>query len=159
MHGIRTIVATVLAVGGAAVVIDTTTAQQRPLMGLARELISDAALPGIDRGLRDTTTPTTEIAARALRDQVAREVQSYLPDSFIVKFRPGTSPAALRAMLALVDGASTTRALNADFDIVTTEPGVDPEEAARRLAAQPDVEYAQPRYVIRPQLEIGRAHV
>jgi len=78
-------------------------------------------------------------------------VQAYLPDSLIVRFRPGTSPAAQRSMLALVDGTTTTRLPNADFDIVTTQPGIDPEAAALRLASQPDVEYAQARYIVHPR--------
>jgi hypothetical protein len=88
---------------------------------------------------------------QALHDRVAEYTKAYLPDSLIVKFRPGTSLTAQRTMLALVDGTSSTSVPNADFEIVTTQPGVDPEQAAARLAAQPDVEYAQARYRIRPQ--------
>jgi serine protease len=116
-----------------------------------RAVLSDGELPGVDRGLRETPTPSTAIASQALRDRVDGYRQAYLPDSLIVKFRPGTSPAALRSMLALVDGTTMARMSNADFDIVATQPGVDPEAAAIRLAAQPDVEYAQARYIVRPR--------
>jgi serine protease len=51
-------------------------------------------------------------------------------------------------MLALVDGVQAPRVSYADFDIVTLEWGADPVESARRLDSQPDVEYAQPRYVV-----------
>ena len=152
MTGIRNFFATFLTVAAATLVISTTTAQQpSPIATPTREIISDAALPGIDRGLREIPTPSTQITADALHDQLARLAQAYLPDSLIVKFRPGTTLTASRSMLALVDGTSSVSVPNADFDIVTTSPGVDPEAAASRLAAQPDVEYAQARYIIRPR--------
>jgi len=147
MHGIRTLAAIVVAVS-AALVIVTTHAQQPSAV---RAIVSDGGLPGIDRGLRETPTPGTALVTQALRDRVEGFLQAYLPDSLIVKFRPGTSAAALRSMLALVDGAMTTRLPHTDFDIVATQRGVDPEAAALRLAAQPDVEYAQARYIVRPR--------
>jgi serine protease len=151
MH-IRRSVAATLALGGAWLVIATTAAQQRPLASPGRGILSEGALPGIDRGLRETPTPATEIARASMRDQLAQQAQTYLPDTLIVKFRPGTSTASMRAMLALVDGVSTTTLPSANFDIVTTDRGTDPEVAARRLAAQPDVEYAQARYIVHSQL-------
>jgi serine protease len=149
MHGIRFLGATAVVVS-AAFFIATTHAQQ-PVPAQLRAWISDGALPGIDRGLRETPTPGTALVAQSLGDRIHQYVQAYLPDSLIVKFRPGTSPAALRSMLALVDGTATTRLPNADFDIVTTQPGIDPEAAALRLASQPDVEYAQARYIVHPR--------
>ena len=149
MHGIRFLGATAVVVS-AAFFIATTHAQQ-PVPAPLRAWISDGALPGIDRGLRETPTPGTALVAQSLGDRIHQYVQAYLPDSLIVKFRPGTSPAALRSMLALVDGTATTRLPNADFDIVTTQPGIDPEAAALRLASQPDVEYAQARYIVHPR--------
>jgi serine protease len=151
MQRLRKIVATVLACGGAILIIAHTTAQQPTTTITAPQLISEGELPGIDRGLREVQTPSTVTAMQALRARVAEYTKAYLPDSLIVKFRPGTSLTAQRAMLALVDGTSSTSVPNADFEIVTTQPGVDPEQAAARLAAQPDVEYAQARYRIRPQ--------
>ena len=152
MTGIRNLLATFLAVAAATLVISTTTAQQpSPFATPTREIISDAALPGIDRGLREIRTPSTQLTVDALRDQMARLAQPYLPDSLIVKFRPGTTLNASRSMLALVNGTSSVSVPNADFDIVTTAPGVDPEAAARQLAALPDVEYAQARYIVRPR--------
>jgi serine protease len=146
----RTVAA--LALGCAALLNRTTTAQQDATAPPSREFISDAALPGIDRGLREVPTPATELAVRAIRDRVAQQRQAYLPDSLIVKFRPGTSLDAERLMLALVDGASASTPAYANFRVVRTEPGRDPEAAAQRLTAQPDVEYAQPRYVVRPRM-------
>jgi serine protease len=149
MHGTRTLATIAVAVSAALVVVTTHAQQATP--AAVRALISDGELPGIDRGLRTTPTPGTALITQALRERIDGYVRAYLPDSLIVKFRPGTSPAALRSMLALVDGTTTTRVPNADFDIVATEPGVDPEAAALRLAAQPDVEYAQARYIVRPR--------
>jgi serine protease len=149
MHAIRTAAAIVVAVS-AALVIATTHAQQAAPT-VVRAILSDGELPGIDRGLRTIPTPGTALVSQALRDRIDAYVPAYLPDSLIVKFRTGTSLTALRSMLALVDGTTATRMPNADFDIVTTQPGVDPEAAALRLAAQPDVEYAQARYIVRPR--------
>src|SRR5262245_2279299 len=102
MTGIRNLLATFLAVAAATLVISTTTAQQpSPIATPTREIISDAALPGIDRGLREIPTPSTQLTADAVRDQMARLAQAYLPDSLIVKFRPGTTLSASRSMLAL----------------------------------------------------------
>jgi serine protease len=149
MHGLRTLAAIVVAVSAALVIV--TTHAQQPTPAAVRAIVSDGGLPGIDRGLREMPTPGTALVTQALRDRVAGYLQAYLPDSLIVKFRPGTSPAAQRSMLALVDGAMATRLPHADFDIVATQRGVDPEAAALRLAAQPDVEYAQARYIVRPR--------
>jgi serine protease len=149
MHRSRTTAAAVIA--GVIALYAGTAAQQAPAVQSLRRVLSDLALPGIDSGLREVTTPTTEFGAKALRDTVAAvTARQYLSDSVIVKFRPGTSISAQRAMLALVDGASTPALPSASFDIVALRPGADPEMTAQRLAAQPDVEYAQPRYVIRP---------
>ena len=151
MPGFRKTVVT-LALGAAALVMSTPTAQQGPGAPALRQVVSDAALPGIDRGLREVQTPSTEIAMQAMRDRLAQQRQAYLPDSLIVKFRPGTSPDAERLMVALVDGTSASSPAYANFRIVRTEAGIDPEAAVQRLAAQPDVEYAQPRYVVRPRM-------
>jgi len=75
-----------------------------------------------------------------------------VPGSLIVKFKAGTSPAARAALLAVVDGHATAPLPNAPFDVVALDGGADPEAAAQRLSAQPDVEYAQARYLVRPML-------
>jgi serine protease len=116
-----------------------------------RRLISDLTSPAIDRGLRDrdpmreVPTSRTEVLDRRGDGTV------YQRGSLIVKFRAGTSAAAQRALLALVDGADTPALPYSDFDIVSIDAGADPEEAARHLNGQADVEYAQARYRIRPR--------
>ena len=129
----------------------TTTAAQQPERARgSKELLSDINAPGIDRGLRDADLPRparTLAARRLLTDSVGAR---YLRDSLIVRFKPGTLPSAQRALLAQVDATPGPSLTYADFDIVTLTGGGDPEEIARRLSAQPDVEYAQARYLARP---------
>jgi serine protease len=93
------------------------------------------------RGLRSSTAPSELIGTRT----------PFLHGSVIVKFRPGTTVAAQRAVLARAESVASSRPSYADFDIVTIDPAADPEDAARRIALQPDVEYAQARYLARPR--------
>lgn len=137
--GILTIVA--LAIGVA-------TAQDNPAASL-RTFISDVVPPGIDTGLHDSDPARpprpypTDMAVRV-------DGTPYLRGSIIVKFKPGTAPAAQRLMIERV-GASTMEAPSyADFDIVSIDRNADPEAAAASLAQQPDVEYAQARYLMHP---------
>ena len=119
--------------------LSTLTAQQSD-RGPGRQIISDLTGPAIDRGLRANDPPRP--ARLAARRWVAAAGSDYLSDSLIVRFRPGTSTALQRAMLAQVDGTAGPTLSYADFEIVTLAGG-DPEAAAQRLRAQPDVEYAQ----------------
>jgi serine protease len=113
-------------------------------------LLSDATLPGIDRGIRDMDPPREPRTERAVL-QTAGGRDAFVRGSIIVKFRPGTSPEAQRAMLAQVDGSMTRPLAYANFDIVSIGDTADPEAAARLLDRQPDVEYAQARYRVYPQ--------
>jgi len=118
--------------------VAVTVAQQAP-EPLGRWL-SDYPLPAIDRGLRDQDPPRPPRTAGL----------TYLPGSIVVKFRAGTSAPARRAMAALVDGDMTRTMSNANFDVLRLEDGADAERVAARLSAQPDVDYAQARYLVRP---------
>ena len=100
-----------------------------------------------DRGLRANDPP--RLARQQRRWVEAAGRSEYLSDSLIVRFRPGTSTALQQAMMALVDGTAGPVLSYADFQIVSLAGG-DPEVVAQRLRAQPDVEYAQPRYRVRP---------
>ena len=106
-------------------------------------LVSETAPPGIDRGLRASDPP------RAPRTDLSGE--PFLRGSVIVRFRPGTLPSAQRAILAQVAGTAERPPSYANFDIVAIDEDVDPETAAARLDAQPDVEYAQARYRVYPR--------
>jgi len=121
--------------------------------GTARypQLLSEIAPPGIDTGLRENDAPRPPRTART--DRVAafmRGDERYLRGSIIVKFRDGTAATARRAMLARVNGVMTQAAPYADFDIVTIDAAADPEAVAAQLDTQPDVDYAQARYIVRP---------
>jgi serine protease len=115
-----------------------------------RTVLSDVTASAIDRGLRENDAPRPPSGASG--DGLGRPSRGarFLPGSLIVKFRPGTSLARGRAVLALVDGIAEPPPSYANFEIVTIDAGVDPELAAERLAAQPDVEFAQARYRVGP---------
>jgi serine protease len=119
----------------------TDHAQLEPPSGL---VVSEAAPPGIDRGLRGNDAP------RAPRTD-AGGGEPYVRGSLIVRFRPGTSPDAQRAILAQVDGSAERPPSYADFDLVSIDADADPEAAAARLDTQPDVAYAQARYRVYPR--------
>jgi serine protease len=138
-----------LAAFASAVLWLATLAAQDGLPSRTRTIAGFAAA-GIDRGLRDGDPPRP---VRSAGDPVLvgrTGAAQYLNGSVIVKFRLGTSPAAQQAMLASVDGSGTPDLPYAAFDIVALDPAADPEAVARRLNAQPDVEYAQARYRVRP---------
>ena len=82
---------------------------------------------------------------------MAADGERFLRGSIIVKFRPGTSPDAQRAMLRRWTARPPAHCRYANFDIVSIVRSADPEAVARRLDAQPDVEYAQARYRVYPQ--------
>ena len=126
-----------------------TVAAQDVLPTPARRTASPASAPGVDRGLRPGSALR---AARQAAGSAARRAARgrYVPGSLIVKFRAGASAAARSALLAVVDGRATARRANAPFEVVTLDGGGDPEAVAQRLSAQPDVEYAQARYLVRP---------
>ena len=134
--------------------LTTATAQQPERTRGIKEIVSDISAPGIDRGVRDADfpRPAPTSAARVVTDASGG---AYLRDSLIVRFRPGTLPATQRALLAQVDATPGPTLSYADFDIVTLIGGDDPEAVARRLREQPDVEYAQPRYRVRPMFVPG----
>ena len=129
--------------------LSTTAAQQPDRTGGVKQLLSEINAPGIDRGLRDANRPRPA-PTKSSRWMTGAGGTTYLRDSLIVRFRPGTLPTAQRAMLAQVDATPGPTLTYADFDIVALGGGADPEDAARRLRAQPDVEYAQARYRARP---------
>jgi serine protease len=130
--------------------LTTTAAQQPERRGGTKEILSDINAPGIDRGLRDADLPRLARTSSTRRWVADGAGGAYLRDSLIVRFRPGTLPATQRALLAQVDGTAAPAVSYADFDIVTLADGDDAEAVARRLSAQPDVEYAQARYRVRP---------
>jgi len=68
----------------------------------------------------------------------------------VAKFKPGTAPASQRLMVNRIGASTMEVPADADFTIVNIDPNADPEAAAETLARQPDVEYAQARYLVHP---------
>ncbi len=118
--------------------------------------LSDAALAGIDRGLRDQGAPREpgSRAARLLpamqRGDGATPGGDVTPGSIIVKFRAGAEPSAISASMRAVSGRAQVRPEFANFDIVEIPASADPEAVAAELSTRPDVEYAQARYRVHP---------
>lgn len=125
-----------------------TVQAQEPLSqnGASRAVVSDTALPAIDRGLRDQDPPraarTSANTARLSTDSV-----TYVPGSIIVKFKEDAPRGAAAAATAQVSGEIVDRSSFANFEIVDIPDNADPEAAAAAMRARPDVEYAQPRYL------------
>ncbi|HYS25925.1 MAG TPA: S8 family serine peptidase [Vicinamibacterales bacterium] len=113
-----------------------------------RTFISDLTPPGIDNGLRDKDAPRPPRPYPT--DVSSRDGMPYLRGSIAVKFRAGTAPAAQRIMIDRVGASAMDAPSFADFNIVTIDDTTDPEAAAAMLARQPDVEYAQARYIMHP---------
>jgi serine protease len=141
--------ARIAALAGAVLWLATAAAQQVAPTSARRAVVSDLAAPGIDRGLRNDD-PRPARTADAVVVRGGSDGRDYLRGSLIVKFRAGTTPEAQQAMLASIQGRATPDLSYTDFDIVMLQPEADPEALARRLDAQPDVEYAQARYRVRP---------
>ena len=139
----RVLLCTALLAAGA---VATDHAQLVPAGPL---VLSEISAPAIDRGLRQFDPPRDP--RNGGPDISITGDQPFVPGSIIVKFRPGTSPDAQRMVLAQVDGSPARPLSDADFDIVSIDPNVDAEAAARQLDAQPDVEYAQARYRVYPR--------
>jgi serine protease len=134
----------------ALLLMTTTTAQGDRSSGTSATLLSEVALPAIDRGVRDFDPPRPPRGAHTARATGGASAAPFLRGSIIVKFRAGTTTTAQRAMLARVNGSIAPARSDSDFDIVAIDPAADPEAVASRLAAQPDVEYAQARYRVYP---------
>ena len=131
----------------ASIWIGTAIAQDALLLPRFPALLSDITAPAIDRGIRDLDPPRTPRDDSSVRvvDDIGGD-ERFVDGTIIVRFRSGTTPGARRAMLSQVDGATTPALPYARFDLVSIDPAADPERAAQRLDAQPDVEYAQARY-------------
>jgi serine protease len=119
------------------------------------------APPAIDRGLmpdlsRSPDSPESKIRAsirlvNATLERVGASGSRYVAGKVIVKFRDGVSPAARSSALAVTTAKASAQPSYANFDVVAIDPSEDAEAAARALAAQPDVEYAQAAYRVHTQ--------
>jgi serine protease len=123
------------------------------------QVINDAGLPGIDRGLRANEPPIDPNTRqrRAIRSQIDRPEAAiterlYVSGSIIVKFREGADTGVRQSAMRAVGGSTIERQPYADFEIVQIPADLDPEVAAAQLRDRADVEYAQPRYRNYPML-------
>src|SRR5437762_5598219 len=113
-----------------------------------RAIVSDIAAPGIDNGIRNSDAPRPPRPYPT--DLSSRNGMPYLRGSIAVKFRPGTAPTAQQIMIDRVGASAMEAPSYAEFNIVTIDDTTDPEAAAAMLARQPDIEYAQARYLLHP---------
>ena len=128
-----------------------TVAQEAPLPQQLPALLASVTAPAIDRGLRDLDPPRPPWRdASLLSASDASGGVSAIDSSIVLKFRPGTTSKARRAILSQVGGTTMRVLPYATFDVVSLDAEVDPERAAQTLDAQPDVEYAQARYRVHP---------
>ena len=131
-----------LPIGGLVIValsLATLTAQQQPTWPM---VVSTTALPAIDRGLIVDGPATPGLSRRP----AFGDLQPYAAGVVVVKFKPGLSLNARSALMAMVEGAGSSVPAHANFEIIQIPQDEDPVAAARRLSAQPDVEYAQANY-------------
>lgn len=146
----RVVPAALVAIGAIALSVSSTSGRQATLAEVGRQMLTEAALPAIDRGLAADAGPLDPVdrsqrsAGFADAEGAVREL--YARGSVIVKFRDGTDGARAETMRA-VGGRNLTRPAYADFDVMTVPADADPEAVAATLQARPDVEYAQARYL------------
>jgi serine protease len=116
-----------------------------------RLMVNDTALPGIDRGLAGADAPQHPVdrSRRGAGFSAARDTPRTLSarGSVIVKFRDDADATLRPAAIRAVNGRALARPAWADFDLVAIPAGADPARSATDLAARPEVEYAQARYV------------
>jgi serine protease len=95
---------------------------------------------------RRLTADRAEALARALRDGL-----DAVPGEVLVKFKAGVAPAAMARALGVLRGGSRAADQRWIGDLLLVSAGnePDPRQAAERLAAQPEVEFAQPNHLMR----------
>ena len=73
----------------------------------------------------------------------------YVPDEVLVRFKPGTTGAAMAAAHAAV-GASVVKAFSLvdNLRLVKLAPGVDVKRALQHYRQHPDVLYAEPNWIV-----------
>jgi serine protease len=79
------------------------------------------------------------------------ERRPYVPGEVLVKFRPGVAVSSRAGVLSLLRAEATDRQETWIGDILLVRSSADPESdaVARQLALQPEVEWAQPNYLVR----------
>jgi serine protease len=118
------------------------------------QIVEGLGLPAVDLGVlrRGSGRPMRPAGRAAPTGRRSRSGARYASGKVIVRFRDAVPVAARRDLIRL---ASRSAALSAppahsDFDLVSIDPGEDPETVAAALRGRPDVEYAQAAYIVRP---------
>lgn len=146
----------------AAITIRADSAQQAH-EAAARAGVSLAWAEPVAPGLVRATVPDTErertvgamrannnIVHHVYRDRSSGESEYLITESFFVKFKPETPEARMRELLAASQVVVDRDLGNKTYLVrVTDATGSSPIGAANALAAEPEVEYAEPN-IIRP---------
>ena len=100
------------------------------------------------RWLAGELLPIDAVAnARARRATLEREPrQRFVPGRVLVKLADGVTESSLSALVSKVGGRSVARRPFADFVVLSIDGGRDVITAAREVAAQPGVVYAEPEW-------------
>jgi len=119
-------------------------------------VVADFAPPAIDSGIlarvsRSPDSPESQMreairASHSPLERVGGGGAHYIAGKVIVKFRAGTSSTSRVSAMSVAGATTSEQPSYANFEIVHIDPSADAEEAARALAARPDVEYAQAAY-------------
>src|SRR5712692_2402517 len=136
--------------------------------GASGVVVAGFAPPAIDRGLverlsRAPDSPESQMreairTGHSTLDRIGGGGAHYVAGKIIVKFRAGISSTARLSALSVAAATTSERPSYANFEIVRIDPNADAEEAARALAARPDVEYAQAAYRVHTQFVPNDPH-
>jgi serine protease len=110
-----------------------------------------SGLQGVDRGLRPQAAFRVPIELEAQEERRVRA--PYVPGKVIVKWRVEREPAVRDLARDGIPARTMEKPEYADFSIVRLDSAADAEDVARRLAARPDVVYAQAAYRVHTRLK------
>lgn len=155
LHSSATCTRAVLALAACATLLVIPGRGQGDGFSSTRAVVQNTGLAGIDRGLREHDAPIepSTRGSGGIRTQMAPLDSTpsgdtlYLSGSIIVKFRNGAPANAVSSSMRLTSAPVVERPSYANFDIIQISPDADPEAVAADLRLNPDVEYAQPRYL------------
>ena len=107
----------------------------------------------------------TTTRARSLREARERRLD-HIPGEVIVKFRDGMNPVRRQRALTALRSRPSVNDLewHRDVALLVDQTGQDARAIASELNAQPEVEYAEPNYLVRVKplrpvpLDLGEAH-
>lgn len=145
--------------GGAYVLAAPQVAGQRIPQAQVPQIEVPTVRPGVLTNRRPPT-PTPSMQAplqlpvmsaelvRAYMEAAERHLD-YLPGRVLVKFRDSADVAGQTRALASIGHDPSDVERSGDLFIVKDSSGADPHALAERLEAQPDVEYAQPDYLMK----------